>query len=210
MEVTTLRIKKINLGIELLRFLLCHWIVTYHCSVFSKKYAKYFNRGFHVPTFFFISFYFYYESLSQRNIGKIIMRFQRLLIPYIIWSLIIFFVHNILLALFSLGQYDNKLVLKDLYIQLLIGSRYHTIFWFQFNIIFISLFLTIVSFLLKNKLLEIFQAFGVLSFYAHISGLNYSLFAFNPLSKKSCGCLIEMMPLSILGCIFRAKNSHLN
>lgn len=209
MEITKPRIKEINLGIELLRFLLCNWIVIVHCSVISKKYIKYFNRGFHVPTFFFISFYFYYESLSQRNICKIIARFQRLLIPYFIWSLIIFLVNNILFALFSLGQYDTKLTLKDLYIQLMIGSRYHTIFWFQFNMIFISLIFTIISFSCKAKLLEIFQAFGVLSFYFHISGLNYSLFAFNPLSKKSCGCLIEMIPLSILGCIFRAKNFNL-
>ena len=209
MEINKPRIKRINLGIELLRFLLCNWIVIVHCSAISKKYIKYFNRAFHVPTFFFLSFYFCYESFSKRNIGKIISRFQRLLIPYFFWPLIIFLVHNILFEFFLLGQYYTKLTLKDLYIQLIIGSRFHTIFWFQFNIIFISLFITIISFIFKKKLLEIFQALGVLSFYCSISGLNYSLFAYNRASKRSIGCLIEMIPLAILGCLFRAKNSLL-
>lgn len=191
-----------------MRFLLCFWIVICHCSKasISKNYKKYFNKGFHVPTFFLISFYFFYDSISQRAIGKIIARFQRLFIPYIFWPLFIFISNNLLYKIISVGQFAYKLKIKDLFVQLVVGAKYHTIFWFQFNLIIISLFFTIVSLKVKAKLLTILQTIGVLSFYIHITKLNYKLFASTLDSMKSIGTLLEMMPLAVVGCIYRAIN----
>ena len=48
--------KKINYSLQLLRLLLCFWVVIHHCcgNVFK------FKGKFHVPSFMIMSFYFYY------------------------------------------------------------------------------------------------------------------------------------------------------
>ena len=130
------KIKSINFGIELLRFILCLWIVIIHCSKAKKEHKKYLRRGFHVPTFILISFYFYYPMIRNRIITKIISRFQRILIPYFLWSIIRFMINinNFLIEAFSIGLTGKKLSLYDLYLQILTGSHFHKIFWFQFNL----------------------------------------------------------------------------
>ena len=133
-EKTKTKIREINIGLEILRFLLCMWIVIIHCSIMKNEHKKYLNKGFHVPTFILISFYFYFRTISQRAITKIISRFQRLLIPYAIWPIIIFLVNHFLFFFFRVRIVSYNLKINDIYIQLLIGSRYHGIFWFQFNI----------------------------------------------------------------------------
>ena len=71
-----------NLGLELLRAILCFWVVLFHNlrikNIYLKKIIK--IKIFHVPTFIFISFYFLYKNLCERNIHKIKFRFKRLLI----------------------------------------------------------------------------------------------------------------------------------
>ena len=135
--------KNINLGIELLRFVLCLWVVIIHCSDIKSRHRKYLERKFHVPTFFLLSFYFYYPTILKRIIIKIHFRFQRLLYPYIFWSIISFFLQNILAKYTSFGISKDYLSLKDFYLQILTGSKYYKIFWFQFNLIFFTLFITI-------------------------------------------------------------------
>ena len=194
---------KINLGIEFLRFILCLWVVVIHCSTIKKEHSKYLGRSFHVPTFILISFYFYYKILTNRIINKIIARFQRLLVPYILWPIIILISNNLLLLIFSIGQFNNKLTLYDLYIQLLTGARYHNIFWFQFNIIIISLFFTIISFIFKINSIKVFQLMGVASLYIHISMINYNIFnSYTFKLRQSLGSIIELTPLAVIGCIF--------
>ena len=85
-----------NLGLDILRMILCFWIILLHCSNVKKEHIYFlYGRPIHVPTFVFISFYFFYKNLSSRDISKIILRFQRLLIPYIIWPLIILIINFI-------------------------------------------------------------------------------------------------------------------
>ena len=124
--------KTTNLGIQLLRFLLCLWIVIAHCSYIKPEHYKYVMRGFHVPIFILLAFYFFYPSLSLRKIEKIIIRFKRLLIPYILWPLIIIILNNALIKLFSFGQFRQYLPYKYLYYQYIIGTPIHNVFWFQF------------------------------------------------------------------------------
>ena len=97
--------RNINLGIQILRFLLCLWVLIIHCSYIENRHKKYFGKGFHVPTFILLSFYFFYNNINRRNIPKIILRFQRLLIPYILWPIIILLVNNFLISFFSVGQF---------------------------------------------------------------------------------------------------------
>ena len=74
--------KKINYGLELLRLILCFFVVIQHCY----KYGYKLNKGkFHVPTFMIISFYFYYNTLKTKSNIKIKQRFQRILAYFIIY-----------------------------------------------------------------------------------------------------------------------------
>lgn len=192
--------RNINLGIEFLRFLLCLWVVIIHCSTISRNHKKYLFRQFHVPTFILMSFYFYYGILINRIKAKIILRFQRLFIPYISWAIIIFIFNNFLFNVFSQGIYDRLLTIKDLYIQFLVGAGFHTILWFQFNLIILSLFFTILSFLYKKDLLEKIILSGVASLYLHISGLNnifFNGYRFN--FVKNIATIFELMPLAAIG-----------
>ena len=200
--------KSINLGIEILRMLLCLWIVFIHCSIIKEAQKKYLSKGFHVPTFILISFFFYVKTLQGRIIYKIIYRFKRILIPYIGWSIIILIINNLKILVFGYGLSHKILSLQDLYLQLLTGSNYYRIFWFQFNLIFLSLFLTIISFIFKSNLLLSFYYLAVISFYMHISRLNHKFVIQlgNKYIRKSCGSLIELMPISIFGCIISSSN----
>ena len=71
-----------NLGLELLRVILCFLVILFHYLRIENEYLKNIIKIkiFHVPTFIFISFYFLYENLCERNINKIKSRFKRLLI----------------------------------------------------------------------------------------------------------------------------------
>ena len=136
---------KTNLGIQFLRFLLCFWIVVSHCSYIKPKHKKYIHKGFHVPTFMFIAFYFYYPILSKRIISKIVSRFQRLLVPYLFWPILKIIFRNLSLKNFINGiiSFIKEISSKKLFLQVLIGTPIHGIFWFQFNLLFLSLFITI-------------------------------------------------------------------
>ena len=198
--------KAVNLGLEILRLFLCLWIVIIHCSKLKNVHKKYLNKAFHVPTFFVISFYFYFRIISKRVIQKIILRFQRLLIPYIIWPIIIFSVNHIMFLLFNVRIISYNIKLKDIYIQILIGSRYHGIFWFQFNLIIISLFFTIISLIFKTNFVNVCFIIFALSISCHISGIIYRFFySYNPAFSISVGTIIEMVPLAISGLILGSK-----
>ena len=199
--------KNRNINIELLRTFLSLWIVILHCSKISKKAKRYILKGFHVPTFFLLSFYFYYPILSQRLTTKIISRFQRILVPYIFWPIITLLLNNFLLMIASKGIYKGKgiLTLKDIYIQFLFGTGYHWIFWFQFNLIFVSLFFTIISFMFKNYFLIILHYFGLICLYLNYSHIIYNyLFPFRHHLKIPLGCLLEMIPLAVIGCDYNS------
>lgn len=197
----------INIGIELLRALLCLYVICFHCSFIQRKHLKYFELCLHVPTFFLISFYFYYTILKNKRAIKITSRFQRLLFPYVSWSIIIFILDNILTRFTSLKQVKRKLSLKDLYLQILIGFRYYRVFWFQFSLMIISLFFTIISFLFKDKLLTFIEFFGIISLYLIFSQINGNLFSsYSYMIQGSIGRLNESIPLAVIGCIYGSLN----
>ena len=116
-----------------------------------------------------------------------------------------------MLSKFSIGQFQTKLTINDFFIQILIGAKYHLIFWFQFNLLFISLLFTIISFAFKKKLLKLLKLFGLISFYMTISELNYKFFHkyfsnYKIMFLNNFGSIIELMPVAIIGCIFNSIN----
>ena len=190
---------KINLGIQVLRALLCFWVVIIHCSIVKKEHEKYLYKNFHVPTFFFLSFYFYYPIISTKNIGKIFSRFERLLLPYIFWPLVklIFIIKNIF----------EKIQLKNVLIQLLIGSPIHGIFWFQFNLIFVSLIFAIILFAFNKDRIKIMLFIELFCYHLHLSGFIYHiLINYTRYFRNNIGSLMELIPLGVNGSILNSIN----
>lgn len=179
----------------------CIWPFIYS----KEEYEKYLYMRYHVPTFIFLAFYFYYPILACRNINKIISRFQRLLIPYIIWPSLIFILHNISSKAFKLKRFEGKLPIKYLYLQILIGTPYYRIFWFQFNIIFLSLYFSIIALMFKNYFLEIIKLSGVISLFLNISKISLNIFnSMHEIIGENLGSLVELMPLASIGCVFNS------
>ena len=94
--------KKIYLGIQILRIIFSFHILVFHFhSAHNKNYKLIYIRNIiskvdiDLITFFIISFYFSHDIFVSKNIFKIKFRFKRLLIPYIIWPIVIFFIRNI-------------------------------------------------------------------------------------------------------------------
>jgi len=194
---------KINFGIELLRFILCLWVVVVHCSVRTKNNLKLFSKAFHVPTFFMLSFYFYYPTVSRKNKNKIKARFERLIYPYIFWPIITLALNNILIKITSLGKFRNIISIKDYFIQILLGTKFCKIFWFQFNLLFLSLLLAIFSFITNKNLINLIVFFGIISLYFHFSGINTNIFnSYDIIIKISLGTLVELFSLCTIGCVF--------
>ena len=137
---TSLKVKQRNVGLELLRSLLCFWVIIFHFLTPANTFASSVKRKrYHVPCFFFISFFYLYSAIKDKNILKMKLRLQRLLIPYLIWPLIIFIINNTLFLLFENNQFHNILSLYDLKIQLLVGRKFMSHLWFMFHLLFLSI-----------------------------------------------------------------------
>jgi fucose 4-O-acetylase-like acetyltransferase len=83
------KIKERNVGLQILRMLLCFWVLLFHCLRKSDfilfKFIK--TKKFHVPCFFFISFFYFYPTIEYRDSIKMKSRLERLFIPYTIWPI---------------------------------------------------------------------------------------------------------------------------
>lgn len=200
--------KNKNLGLEILRTILCFWVVMIHCSRSNNFFLKYFfKKKFHVPTFMIISFYFFFKNISLGKINKIKERIIRITFPYIMWPLIIFIINNFFFKNFGLNIIQNNLSLKKLLLQFLFGRVFYRIFWFQFNLIFLTLLFSIIYYLFINKFLFILQIFGIISYYFQYSYLNYNLFSkYQSFISYSLGTILEMLPFSIAGFTFGSIN----
>ena len=143
----TTEIKKINIGIQLLRTICSFLVVVCHFYNFQHYRIIYNKHIYYLITFFYISFYFSYNTLASRNISKIKERFIRMLIPYIGWPLL-FYLKD------KLNHYYYKrrdiYKLKNLYYQIIVGCKIYGIFWFLFNLIFLTLFFTLIIFMFKK------------------------------------------------------------
>jgi fucose 4-O-acetylase-like acetyltransferase len=193
-----------NLGIQLLKMFLCFWVVITHTyKTSSKLLYKLLKRKFHVPTFFLISFFFCSKNILERNIQKSKLRFKRLLIPYILLPLIIWIVNNLLFIIFKFNRFGKILSIKELISQYIIGHIFHGVFWYQFNLIFITLIYYIISFLFKKKLMLILHILIIISYLLQYSGYNYKYFMkYKARISYSLGNTVEVFPHTVTGFFF--------
>ena len=196
-----------NLGLELLRMILSYWIIVIHCLSSATLKRKIERHNYHVPCFVFISFYFLYKILVMRNINIIKSRFERLLIPYIVWPSIIWFTNNIIFIIFKTNRFERMLTFYDFKIQILVGRGFHGPMWFIFSLIIFTLFFVIVSFLFKENFLFVLLIFAIISYSIQYSDFSYDFFnEFNECIRGSLGHCLATFPVSIIALAFSSIN----
>ena len=202
--------KEFNIFASLLRIYLSFIVVSSHCYSPSKyiqnnKYLKLLiKNSIHDPTFFIMSFYFCQNFLSSKNIIKIKQRFEKIIIPYFIWPIVIWILNNFFK--YSLNwKVQNSL--NDLKLQLITGHCFLTVLWFQYNLIFTTLLITIIEFLFSQKKLYILINLFSFSYYFQYSNLNYEIFSIYSFYKKyPLGRFFEILPFCITGYIIAFFN----
>lgn len=198
-----------NLGIQVLRTILSFWIVCFHCLKTDNKIliTIIFKRPFHAPTFMLISFYFLLKNLQAKNIIKIKGRIERLLIPYFVWPTFFWILSNISYFFFKNNRYNKFLSLYDLICQFIIGRNILGVFWFQFTLIFLTIFFFIICFTIKSNFIFLLQLFCALSYLLQYSNFNYNFFyKYNQIIILSIGYLAEIFPLAVTGLTLSSFN----
>jgi hypothetical protein len=147
-----------------------------------------------------MSFYFYYNTLKVKSIIKIKQRFQRILIPYIIWPTFVFIFNKIIINIFGFTKFQRKLKLKDLVLQLIFGFKYQVVFYYQFNLLFLTIIFTIISFSFNNNFIFIFQFFLIIAYFFQYSGCNKYIFKKYALVVRiPLGSFLELLPFAVAG-----------
>ena len=192
----------VNLGIEILRMILCFWVITFHfAGNKNKKNYKILNTYYHVPTFMIISFYLSFKLFSPLNILKIKQRISRLLLPYImipilkIIILILFFHYKISFKLFI-----NK-ILIGLLLQYITGYRTYVILWFIQQLIFLTIFLLILIIIFNKNSFFILHFIQLFAYYLQYNEINYKIFYRYQKHLRATSHIIEMTPIAISGLI---------
>ena len=124
--------KNINYGLLILKSILAFYVVKTHCfniKSINNKFLFYIlgkNRKIHVPSFFNMSFYFNYKGLISKESNRNCKRFERLLIPYIFWPIIIYLINSVLFIL-------TLIFLNLIFILIIIIIELFAIFLFKFK-----------------------------------------------------------------------------
>lgn len=199
---------RVNINIGILKLILCFWVVTNHTCIFQNSILlTIVNSQFHVPSFMIISFYFFYKNLFTRNIPKIKSRFERLLIPYLIWPTLLLIINNLLLLFQYESFFEKKLTLYDLILSFIYGRHINHIFWFQFDLLFVTFIFTIFSFIFKNKLLIILNYLLIFAYIMQYSGINYKYFnKYKDFNYINIGSIMEMIPFNVTGILLSYLN----
>ena len=195
-----LKKKPINYGLEILRMLMSFWIILNHLYRPRNRSIEniIIKHRFHVPTFIIISFYFLNHNLFARKINKILDRLERLLIPYLLYPIFIYIVHFSLVYFFSFNSINISLY--QLLTQIIIGRPLCGVLWFHFNLILLTIFFYIISFIFKNIFLILLQILAIISYIIQFSELNFIFFIkYNKIIKFSVGYFAETIPLAVTG-----------
>lgn len=196
----------INLGIQILRMVFSFFILLRHCYKENsyEKYFNYFPFRVYTSTFFMISFYFSYKCFISRNVSKISQRLKRIFIPYIIWPYI-FHIRNLAIKFFYVKKLEIQF--KIIFYQLIIGCGIHNIFWFQFNLILVSLLFIIIILLFKTKYMIILSILGIFSYiFKYFGYSNKILMKYNDIAQFSTKYIAGAYVLALTGFILSKFN----
>ena len=205
-------INKYNIGIALLKIIMCFEVVFVH----TKNFAHISNANFiikllynfafsAVPIFMILSFVFtdFKEIANDKN--KFKKRLVRLLLPQILWTIIYFIIYKLLDYKYSVGLIHSN---SDFLYQLFLGHAYNQTLWFQIDLIALTLVFGFVFWLFdEKKAIKISIMLGILSLFLQYSFINSRLFD-NIIFKTDylkdyitypIGRFFEMVPFAVLG-----------
>ena len=195
-----------NLGIEILRMILCFWVISFHyAGVKNVSKYKILKTFFHVPTFMIISFYFNYKALISNDIIKYKNRMERLLIPYLIWPIIF-----MIISKFSFNYLKIKQIIILLLHQYLTGFKVMGSLWFVGILIFFGILFRIISCLFRKRALLILQIFSIISYFIQYKEINYKIFFKYSIDLRSGSWVVDMMPIAVTGLTLRKRDIFKN
>ena len=193
-----------NLGIEILRAILCFWVLLFHCL--NVKYAQkniffYFAKFklYHVPCFTFIAFYFSFNIFKNLNLIKIKSRFERLLIPYLVYPIAIWIINNLIYLAFSFNRFNRIITFYELFIQLILGYQFSINLWFLLSTIIITMIFTLLVYTLNTYFFYVLQIVGIIFIiFQYSKPLNF-FYNYPNNIKIPLNHIISQIPLSIAG-----------
>lgn len=203
--------KKYNYGLGLLKVYLALTVIISHCCIRESIKNKYIfiifgkSRRIHVPSFFIMAFYFMHNNLVTNNFRKLLIRLERLIFPYLGWPIIIFFLHN---GLFQrISNIYKKYSIKDLKNQLLWGCIFIIQFWFQWDLIILTIIYFILIFILKKNYLFYLQLLAFFAYFLQYSGYNLKFYkTLKYENKESLGRIAEVFPFTVTGLYLASLN----
>ena len=197
--------KEFNIGIAVLRVFLSFMVVMDH--IYNKQKIKNYLRFlyYHIPSFFLISFYFTYRTLSSFNIPKVKLRIERLLIPYFSWCTISWIIRNIFCYIL---KKNCRYSLTDYIINLLNGHIFNVVLWFQNILILVTFIFLIIIYAFKRYYLFILILLGIIAYLFQYSGANYYFFNkyFSVHYRLTFGRFAEAFPNAVTGFIFASTD----
>ena len=202
--------KKINHGLSILKVILAFYVVKTHSFKHHSTENKIIlyiigrYRNLHVPSFMIMSFYFNYNGLISKNASRIWKRFERLLIPYIFWPIIIYLIKIIFCKCYNL---EMPFTFKKLIVQFILGNSIINPLWFHFSLMITTLsFLIIIHIITKNYLF-VFHVLMIMSYFLQYSKTNFdSINNIRIHFKISINREIEMIPYAVTGFNFASVN----
>ena len=194
--------QNVNLGIEILRMLLCFWVLSFHCLDNNKiNYFVYYiikRKMFHVPCFCFISFYFSYNIYFSGNNIKFKKRIERLLIPYICWPFIFFAIDN------TFGI--SRISLHDLKLQIICGRQISVSLWYIFTLLFLTILFFIILKIFQHYFLFIIEIISIIIYIMQYADYYYIFDGYKINSKLTVVSTLNLFPLSTFGLLFSSLN----
>ena len=195
--------KIFNYGLAILKTIHAFLVLAFHNFNYHSTKNKIIifitrNRRHHVPSFYIISFYFMALHLYSLNLKALIKRIVRLLIPYIGWPIIFYKLNRFINLKCNKNLPDSN---EELKMQLLLGNRFIHPFWFQFDMIVITILLFIIIFIFRKFSLFIFRILLILIYAIEYSGKDYTIYVQKYLKhdKYLLRFFLESTPYPITG-----------
>ena len=196
--------RKFDIGLQILRVIICYFVIIAHfynghnSTIIFRHIIALFRT--HVSVFFILAFYFSYSTIISSNTLKLCERLKRLIIPYFSWPIIIWILNKFLPKDYKLSKCMS---VEDLKYQLLYGVRFLSIFWFQWNLIMITIIFYLVFILFRQSSNFILIIIGIFSFIYQYNGHNVLRFGAKIFEKKfTFGRMLEMYPMGMIGYLF--------
>ena len=198
-------VKVFNYGLAILKSVLAFYVVVTHgfkSNSTKNKVILYITsiNLRHVPAFFIMSFYFISNKLLLLKIKIVYVRMQRLLIPYIFWPVIIWIMNN-LINIIKKNRFPSSV--KNLKLQLLWGAEFVPQFWYQWNLIAISILFFIVIFIFRKHYLFVFYLLIISAYIIQYSNYSYNNYymKFPYYKRYTISRFFGMLPFAITGFI---------